>query len=83
MAFIASHWLLWLVVFFVSCGYALYNQVKRMRGMINNGLSFDVEGAFGAFSSGTGSLAVVWVFSVASGALLLLSVIINLITYFR
>ncbi len=83
MAFIAGHWLLWLVLMIVFGGYALYNQLKRMKGMMKKGLSLDVDGAFGSFFSGTGYFVVAGVLGSGSGMLLLISVIINLVAYLR
>lgn len=81
MDFIGAYWWLWLVVMVVFGAYALYNQLKRVKGIVNKGFSGDMGGALGSFQSGIGSFIVASVLTSGSGILLLLSIIINLIAH--
>lgn len=70
MQFIASYWMLWLILMVAFGGYALHNQLRRMKQV----LSMDVEGA----SNGLGALMVSGLLASASGVLLLIAIIVNI-----
>lgn len=83
MEFIGVYWWAWLIGMVIFGGYAIYNQVKRIKGMMVGGFSRDINLAFSSFRSGILSMVVSLVIAGISSILLLLSVIINLIIYLR
>lgn len=75
MDFIATHWWIWLIGMFVCYAYAGYNQVQRMNAVSNGDIDNIFKGVLPMFLAGlSGS-----VFSIV----LLLSIVINLIDYFK
>jgi len=81
MSFVGAYWWLWLVIFLVSGGYAMFNQLKRMKGMMNKGLSGDVKGAAGSFFSGVKSMIVAGLISSGAGILLAIAVLVNIFAH--
>jgi len=79
MELISSLWWLWLILIIVCTAYALYNQVKRIKGMAKQGLSGNVDGAFNSFSSGLGAMIFAGGLASVSFLLLLLAIIFKLI----
>ena len=81
MAFIALYWWLWLLLTAVFSGYTLFNQLKRMKGMLRGVQQGDVGKAFSSFGSGIATLVVSGLLAGVSGVLLLISIVLNIITY--
>lgn len=73
MEFISTYWWLWLIALFLSLGYAGYNQINRMKRVMR----LDEEG----ITKGLGGFVAAYIVSCASGVLLLIATIINLVTY--
>lgn len=74
MEFIAQHWYLWLILMLGGYGYAMFNQVRRMKGMVSNPASVFTGGEDNAFTDGLGSLALAGIAGFVGMVLLGLSV---------
>ncbi|MDO8521478.1 MAG: hypothetical protein Q7S52_05160 [bacterium] len=82
MQFIASYWYLWLILMIVFGGYAMYNQLRRMKSMTRSffGSNSAAEGLVGvhqSFFSGMGKMIVAGVIASISSFLLLIAIVIN------
>lgn len=76
MAYIEAFWLLWLAIAIVGYGYVIYNQLHRMKGMVDANAD-----PFKAFFSGIVPLIVVGLLSSGSGMLFVISMVIKIIRY--
>ncbi len=89
MDFIAQYWWLWLIGLLIFGGLMTINQRRRVRGMMRPMSNFPSNLSFGefdksfqqaadSFQKGFGSMMLFWVLFVASGVLLLISVVVNI-----
>lgn len=76
MQFIETYWFIWLAAMVIFGGFAIYNQIRRIRNIANFSGPDD-------FFSGVGYLAVFVMLAYASAGLLLLSVVLNVISYVK
>lgn len=83
MEMIGTYWWVWLLATLVFGGYVLYNQIRRIRGMMKNGMSGDMDKAFSSFHAGIVPLVVSALLVSVAGGLLLFSILINLIDYYK
>ena len=78
MDFIATYWYLWLVVMLVGYGYALTNQLRRMKGRMNASIS-SFENIGNTFFKGIGALFVAAAFGAGGMVMLAIAIIVNII----
>lgn len=80
MEFIATYWYLWLVIMVVSGGYAICNQITRMKGFADSAIEHDAGSMFKGFFSNIVSLGISALIAWTGGILLLIAVITNMVT---
>jgi hypothetical protein len=83
MAVIGSLWWVWLLAMLIFGVYAALNQLKRMKGMMKDGLSGNIDDSFKSFFSGIIPLLLSTAISGACAVLLAISIIINLFHYLK
>lgn len=83
MEFIGAYWWLWLLLMLIFGTYAVHNQLKRIKKMMDKDLSGDAKkDIFRSAFSGMGSVILVGALAMGAWGLFLLSVVINLIAHF-
>lgn len=75
MAQIAGLWWLWLLIMVAAGGYAIFNQIRRMKGMLGGAKTGDVDQAFGAFGKGLAGLVISGFVAMIAGILLVIAVL--------
>lgn len=81
MEFIEAHWYIWLVVMVTGYGFALASQIGRMKRVMKSmdSPSFGLDDAGTAFFEGMGKMVVAGAVGSGGMALLVISIILNII----
>ena len=77
MILVSTYWWLWLVVFIVSLGCALYSQLKNMNTILNDSSTTK------SILSGAVPVVISAFIAFVSGILLLLGVAVRVIVYLK
>jgi hypothetical protein len=76
MQFIADNWLVWLICMILFGGHVMYNQARRMKGVLSSMRKDDsMNETTKAFSNGLGSLVVSGFLGWLNGVLLVIAIL--------
>ena len=77
MEFIATYWYIWLVIMVIGYGYALSNQLRRMKGMMTSPFAAGI--AENTFFKGIGKMVVAGAIGIGGMVLLAIAIVLNII----